>query len=415
MGKLSGVILSVEDIILSHEKVDAKIFAEVTKLIKFLQLKKIPFIVFTNRVLSITVKQVTIPLKDYLQANWGDFDYICANQDPSIPKKPSADSTAYVLKKMGWSPSSVLYIGASENDMKTAVNGNLLFLRATWYANKTDYGFEFDRPSNVAKYIDIFCLREHLWCFTLRDKNFEFYALAPFSTMKPEYTLYSEDAKAAAKQGMGHPDFWVGALVSSLYFSGLHLRVDYITTYPGHKAGVADNPMKIPMQIFGKCFRTPSIPDMVVRHTTAVKSQKARQTGVAIDILNQLNTININPNPFKSDAARYARSPLSAGKTVLLIDDICTEGNSLIAGKTFIEQTGANVICVSWLKTINRDIKTIEPFAIKAFNPYIPQKFSKFTAGKSYGYGENITDNLAPGELTKIFQEYDRWAWPKGL
>ena len=415
MGKLSGVILSVEDIILSHEKVDAKIFAEVTKLIKFLQLKNIPFVVFTNRVLKITVREVTIPLKDYLQANWGQFEYICTSQDPSMPKKPSSESTAHVLKKMGWTPNSVLYIGASDNDMRTAVNGKLLFLRATWYANKTDYGFEFDKPSDVAKYIDIFCLRDHLWCFTVKDKDFEFYALAPFSTRKPEHTLYSEDARAAAKHGRGHPEFWVGALVSSLYFSGLHSRVNYITTYPGHKAGAADNPMKVPMQIFGKCFRTPSIPDMVIRHKSATKSQTARQSCIPIDILNQLNTINLNQTPTRSGEVKYARSPLGPGKTVLLIDDICTEGNSLVAGKAFIEQTGASVICVSWLKTINTDIKTIKPFQRRSFNPYQPQNFSTFSSGKAYAYHQNITDNLAPGELSKIFELYDRWSWPKGI
>lgn len=415
MSKLSGIILSVEDIILSHEKVDAIIFSEVTRLIRYFQSKKIPFVVFTNRALTIDVKGETIPLKDFLQSNWGAFDYICANQNPSIPNKPSADSTAYVLKKMGWSQNSVLYIGASENDMKTAVNGNLLFLRATWYANKTDYGFEFDKPSNVAKFIDIFCLREHLWCFSVKERGFEFYALAPFSTMKPEYTLYSEDARAAAKHGRGHPDFWVGALVSSLYFSGLHSRVNYITTYPGHEAGVAKNPMIAPMKIFGKCFRTPSIPDMVIRHKTAVKSQTARQNGVSIDILNQLNTIHLNQTPTRTEVAKYARSPLGPGKTVLLIDDICTEGNSLIAGKAFIEQTGASVICVSWLKTINKDIKTIKPFQSRSFNPYQPQNFPNYQAGKSYQYHQNITDNLAPKELSKIFQLYDNWTWPKGV
>lgn len=43
--------------------------------------------------------------------------------------------------------------------------------------------------------------------------------------MKEEYTLYSEDARAAAKHGLGHPDFWTGSLISSLYFSGIHKKL----------------------------------------------------------------------------------------------------------------------------------------------------------------------------------------------
>ena len=254
-----------------------------------------------------------------------------------------------------------------------------------------------------------------LWCFGVKDNNFEFYALAPFSTMRPEFTLYSADARATAKHGMGHPDFWVGALVSSLYFSGLHSRVDYITTYPGHKTGATGNPMNLAMQIFGKCFRTPAIPDMLIRHTTAVKSQTARNNGGKVDVLNQLNTIHLNPNPTKGESRKYARSPLSPGKTVLLIDDICTEGNSLVAGKEFIEQTGASVICVSWLKTINTDIRTIKSYGAKTFNPYQPQQFLKHTPNQTYGYHQNMTDHMAPQELARIFQAYDGWTWPTNL
>jgi Phosphoribosyl transferase domain len=415
MATLSGVILSVEDTILSKENFDHDIFLEVTKLVKFLRLKNIDFVVFTNRKFTVTTGGKEVPLKDYLTQYWGKFHYICTSDDPSIPKKPKAESTQYVLTRMGWEPNSVIYVGASDNDTFTAVNGKLLFLRATWYANKTDYGFEFDKPSDVAKYIDIFCLREHLWCFALKDDEFEFYALAPFSTMLSQYTLYSSDAKATAKHGLGHPDFWVGALVSSLYFSGLHSRIDYITTYPGHKQGVSSNVMILPMNIFGKCFRTPAIPDLLIRHKSAVKSQKARVQGGSVDISNQLNTIHLNKTPHKSEDSVYARSPLKQGKTVLLIDDICTQGHSLVAGKEFIQQTGASVICVSWLKTINTDIQTVKPFKEKSFDPFKPQQFSGLSMGKKYEYRTHMTDNLAPAELKRIFEQYDSWDWPKDL
>jgi hypothetical protein len=44
-----------------------------------------------------------------------------------------------------WDSLETLYIGSTDDDMRTAVNGELLFLRATWWANATDYGLNFQR------------------------------------------------------------------------------------------------------------------------------------------------------------------------------------------------------------------------------------------------------------------------------
>ncbi|WP_237028201.1 HAD family hydrolase [Pectobacterium wasabiae] len=303
MSKIKGVILSVEDILVPHGKVDGKIFSEVDRLIKYFRSKNIDFVVFTNR--SWVVGSERFPLEEMLKARWGDFHYLCRSTDRKIPGKPKKEATQYVLDLMGWKSIETVYIGASENDMQTAVNGNLLFLRATWWAHKTDYGFEFSTPKDIARFIDIFCLRDHLWCHEIHDGDFQFYALAPFSTMKEEYTLYSADAKAAAKHGLGHPDFWTGALISSLYFSGVHNRINYVSVYPGHKVGFGNNVMDEAISIFGKCFRKNYIPDLILRHTQSIKSQTARNSGRDIDHANQLNTIHLNPIPHKTATTTY--------------------------------------------------------------------------------------------------------------
>lgn len=410
MSKLKGIILSVEDILVPNGKLDKGIFAEVTKLIKYFQLKGIEFVVFTNR--KWTMKSGGT-LEEYLKDCWGEFPYFCRADDASIPPKPRSDATTYILQKMKWESKETLYIGASENDMQTAVNGELLFLRATWWANKTDYGFEFSSPKDVAKFIDTFCLRDHFWCYQITDGDFELYALAPFSTMKEEYTLYSQDAKDAAKHGQGHPEFWVSALVTSLYFTGIHHRIDYIATYPGHQAGSGNKIMNIPMSTFGKCFRKNYIQNLVERHNTAIKSQTARMKGISIDHLNQLNTIKLNPKPQKNPTSNYAKSPLGKGKTVLLIDDICTRGYSLESARAFIEQTGAKVIMATWLKTINTDIEVLKP--LTRFDPYALNEFEAAELLKTHSYHANIIDHLAPTELTQIFKGFQEWDWPQGI
>lgn len=405
--KLKGVILSIEDVLLPQGQINEAVFAEVKKLIAYFKEAGIQFAVFTNREWTIGAEKR--PLEDALEEIWGKFPYFCRAKDSRIPPKPRADSTAYVLKAMGWESTEVIYVGASESDMQTAVNGGLLFLRATWYANKTDYGFEFATPKDIARFIDTFCFREHLWCHEIHQGNFEYYALAPFSTMKPEYTLYSEDARAAAKHGRGHPDFWIGAIVSSLYFTGIHKRINYIAVYPGHRAGSGNDVMNDAMAIFGKCFRKNYLPDLIVRHTTAQKSQTARNSGKALDHLNQLNSIVLNRAPMRSATERYKSPPLGKGKTVLVIDDICTKGYSLESARTFIEKTGSSVIMVSWLKTINTDIEELAPYG--KFDPYKPVQFNEAHVQKVHSYRSNIVDYLAPEELTEIFRNYTNWEW----
>lgn len=409
MSKIKGVILSVEDILVPQGKVDTLIFSEVEKLIKYFKTKNIEFVIFTNRAWTIGAEKK--PLEDVLRKHWGDFKYFCRAKDRSVPGKPKAEATKYVLDAMGWTNTETLYIGASENDMQTAVNGELLFLRATWWAHKTDYGFEFSTPKDIARFIDSFCLRDHLWCHEIHDGDFNFYALAPFSTMKEEYTLYSEDARAAAKHGLGHPDFWTGALISSLYFSGIHKEINYVSVYPGHKAGYGNNIMDNAISIFGKCFRKNYIPDLILRHTTSTKSQKARNDGVSIDHCNQLNTICLNPQPHRNANTLYKKPPLTNGKKVLLIDDITTRGYSFESARAFIEKAGAKVIMVSWLKTINTDIYTLD--ALPDFNPYEKNHFNNVPLGKVHSYKDNIVDILAPGELNRLFSAYRNWEWPE--
>jgi hypoxanthine phosphoribosyltransferase len=405
--KIKGVILSIEDTLFQQGKSDSAVLDEVGKLINFFKSRQIDFVIFTNR--NWTMGEGRRPLKDALFEKWGRFTYLSRADDSSIPPKPRAAATQYVLDKMGWTDIETVYVGASENDMRTAVNGNLLFLRATWYANKTDYGFEFSSPKEIARFIDTFCLRDHLWFYEIRDGDFSYNALAPFSTMRPEYTPYSSDARATAKYGLGHLDFWVGALVSSLYFSGMHKEIDYISGYPGHQRGSA-NVMDEAMAIFGKCFRKRFLPDLIQRHTTATKMQTARNNGVRVDHTIQLDSINLTQYPQMTSEKRFKSSPLGKGKTVLLIDDFCTRGYSLEAARVFIEQTGAKSKSVTWLKTINSDIERLGIFP--KFDPYGPNAFLNVTPLKSYSYRNYIVDQGAPFELGEILKSYLAWDWP---
>lgn len=405
--KIKGVILSVEDTLVRHGNLNnPAVFTEVSKLIGFLQRRGIGFVVTTNRPWTVGLDKK--PLRDALQEHWGAFPYLSLEDDPNMPPRPRAAFTEYILQKMGWTDTETVYIGSTETDMQTAVNGGLLFLRATWYADHVDYGFEFPTPKEIARFIDVFCRRDHLWGYEIIDGDFEYYAIAPFSTMKEAFAAYSADARSAAKHGLGHFDFWVGALVSSLYFSGIHKRVDYITGYPGHQKG-SGNAMDSALAIFGKCFRSRFLPDLIERHTTATKMQHARNAGIAVGHNIQLDTIKLNRTPHKSATSLYKTSPLGKKKTVLLIDDICTRGYSMEAARAYLQQTGSKVIMASWLKTINTDIERLGNYK---FDPYIANKFPAANVARQYSYKSYLTSPQAPTELDRMLKEYVQWDWP---
>jgi hypothetical protein len=410
--RLKGVILSVEDTLINTgDKIRANVFKEVEKLMAFFTLRGIKPVLLGNRAWTITADDgKKKDLYDEFEKHFKDLVVFTLQRDSNVPPKPRASATQYVLDKMNWESNEVVYIGSSHDDMCTAVNGKILFLRATWYSNNTDYGFEFNEPKELARFIDTLCLREHFWSHKIQDDNFEYYALAPFSTFKPAFRKYSENGRAAAKFGQGDVDFWLGALVTSMYFTGIHKRIDFISAYPGHKTGVGNDKMNDDLMTFGKCFNKGYLHDLIERHTTATKSQTARNQGVAFDHHNQLNTIKLNKLPTKNYGTAYKNAPLKRGKTVLLVDDICTKGWSLEAARKFVEETGSKTIMVTWLKTINTDIQTIG--ATPAFNPYQATKFINIPSGKNYGYHANHVDGAASLELSDQLQQYIDWDWP---
>jgi len=130
-----------------------------------------------------------------------------------------------------------------------------------------------------------------------------------------------------------------------------------------------------------------------------------------VDHLNQINTIHLNPAPIKNKKGdRYVRPPLGAGKTVLVVDDFCTEGNSLEAARAYIQAAGSKAIGLAWLKTINRDYKEIRP--LPKLLPYQPNQLSAPPKVVFHGYHTHIRDGQAAADLKEVFEKYAKWDWP---
>jgi hypoxanthine phosphoribosyltransferase len=126
---------------------------------------------------------------------------------------------------------------------------------------------------------------------------------------------------------------------------------------------------------------------------------------------NQLNTIHLNPNPVQNnvEGKRYKNFPLNSKKTVLVIDDFCTQGYSLEAARNFIEKTGAKVILISLLKTIIKNYERID--RLGKFDPCKPNQFSGVGKTHRYPFDSYLIEKSAHQEIRSKLQEYDSWHW----
>lgn len=413
MPRLKAVIISITNVICAQNQPPPKERSEIIRLIRFVKSKGLKVVVLSNREWISTNKDGTkTPFSDFLDSKCGKIEWFIANRD-GFPPKPQKAAVEHVLNSLGLEENEVIYIGNTEQDMRVAVNGGLLFLNATWITKTVEYGLFFDTPKDIAKFIDIFCIREHLWFFKIADDEVRFCAIAPYSTFKHEFAIYSVDAKTTLKFRYGHEDFWAKYLCSSIYFSGLYKELNYIAPYPGHDATHKRPPLKEQMTAFAKCFRITYLEDLLVRHATATKSASARSSGygATLDHLNQLNTIHANQYPTKENGSPYKKFPLTSNKTVLVYDDFCTKGYSLESARNYIQQTGGKVVLSSWLKTINTNYCKLN--IKKKFNPFIINKFTNTDISlKEYTYAGSIVDRAAPVELGERFTQYDSWDWP---
>lgn len=418
MPSLKGVIFSLSDVIVTEGVLDKNLLEELSKLIRWLVSVGVEPVFVGNRPWFLTLEDGSkLSFQSFFDQYIGKFSWFIASES-KMPNKPFAGAMQFVLREKGWAKHEAIYIGNSEIDMKTARNGELLFLNALWYGQSSPYGFQFRSPIDIARFIDCFYLKLDDWFWALEDDDLRVYSIAPFSTLSQRFAEakgYSQHAKDTSKSGSGDPEFWGRLLASSVYKAGISEEINFITSYPGHSKSSKDPVVNDALEIFADCVRAKFIPNLIVRHTDAQKSQTARTSGLTVGVKNQVDTIHLNEFPRKTKAGEpYVKSPLTTGKTVLVVDDFCTAGNSFEAARWYIQSTGSKVVSLSWLKTINTDYRAVDrPGKIK--NPYIPNALKSEPVKKIYSYSGHVRNHRATSDLSDIFDRYYSWSWPAGL
>ena len=213
MSRLKGVVFSLRDVIVRRGTLDAKIFRELIKLIGWLRDRGVqPVFVGNHPWVAKTGDGAGKDLRVFLAEHWGEAPWFIA-QNGDMPFKPTAGAMQQVLARQGWKPQETIYVGNTDDDMKTARNGKLLFLNALWHGEANPYGFQFELPRDIARFIDCFCLGIDDWFWALEAGDLRVYALAPFSTLSPRYADaqgYSYHARNTAKSLTQKSTAWRG-------------------------------------------------------------------------------------------------------------------------------------------------------------------------------------------------------------
>ncbi|MDP0929722.1 hypothetical protein Q0601_21265 [Paracoccus onubensis] len=420
MHNLRGIIFSLSDVLAHKGSINPDLFFETVKLLKFLLSKGIQPVLVSNTTWTVTIKdEGEKPFQEYLSQFVGSqLPYYQGGRD--IDYKQYATAMQAILDKHGWTAPEVFYVGNTQEDVQAASNGGFPLLNAKWHGDNSPYGFEFASAKDVASFVDCCCLTPKDWFWGIEDGGLRIYSIAPFaeySKAYPEGAIYSSDAKQAVKQDAGNIRFWGLLMAARIHLSGIGTEVDFVAPYPGHKPTSNKTKLMNAVAVVSGSLRARYLFDFIDRHTDAEKSQTLRNNGKLPSANNQLSTIKLNPTPTRTGPKqlKYKNKPNIKDKTVLVVDDICTEGYSLEASRAFFEAAGANVILLSWLKTPGRN----DYHAIDEITPAIKRPFSKFSPTrvheKIYSNSENVINSNADTEIAEAYKKYVSWDWPAGL
>jgi hypothetical protein len=378
--------------------------AEIRLLFDFVRSKSLLPIVVSNRLWTASDPTTgqTQSIDEWLRAEYGDLVLYVAHRG-DIPPKPRAASLEAVLAKHDLSREQVVMVGMSDHDFQAANNAQILFLNANWDRKESRYGFKFTAPRDVILFIDVFALREHHWFYAI-DDPVVMRSLAPYSTMRDESKAYSEAAFAALKAGTKDRHFFLRALAASIYFSGLGGKFHYIAAIPHHGVGFGNAAFDDILREIAGMFDAKYLQDLIVRHSQAPSQRQARNARQDPSVLDQFNTMHLTRLPMMTPSKRYKIPPLR-GKTVLVVDDFTTHGNTFEAARHYLAAAGASVICVSVLKTINRGYRVVSLRV--AIDPFTKNTLAASAmSSRELRYGDYVIDREATTEMDVALQKY---------
>ena len=126
----------------------------------------------------------------------------------TLPDRQMKDSAAQIVKTEGVQKHETILVGNEQIDMWAGVNNKLLLVRPEWYPSELTYGFAVKTISELAQFCQLFGLREHPIFWSISEPGLQVRAMGPFSTIRPDFAVFGDSARDAAKSGVGDTRFW---------------------------------------------------------------------------------------------------------------------------------------------------------------------------------------------------------------
>ena len=268
------------------------------------------------------------------------FDLIEDRPFANNKPKGTPDWVGEICKYFKVQANEVVYLGDTDNDMRSAVNGHLMYFHAGW-SGSYDYGLKMTRPRLFSLIIKECFVNPSGWYWQLNGgdacgRPIDTRALmdsrgAGISTFQNDMLGFLKDGKNPMVGPMSVGSFITFHLLGNLYADGLFNTIDTWAVYPSSKPTKMNRVLRYTTLQMARLFRDRSFP-LLLRHTPAIDSGEARRRGITVDFDNQINTVHLNTDHQKA----------ISGRRVALLDDFMTAGYSMECARNLLFEEGAS-------------------------------------------------------------------------
>jgi hypothetical protein len=321
--------------------------------------------------------------------------------------KGSPTWVAKVTQEFQIENNELVWLGDTDNDMRSAINTKVMYFHAGWSVPQYPYGINVQQPSFFPLLLREFFIKpvDWYWEYSGTDhRRRKVTSKAMMDSRGAGIEVFQWDLINFLKDG-GDPTvglikvrhFIMFHFLGSLYGDQFYRQADIWTVYPGSKGGTnaALGPLA---NIIARLFRERYISDLLIRHTPSIDSGEARRQQIQVDFFNQANTMRLNE--------AYRRK--IEQKTVVVLDDFITRGYSMECARNLLLEAGAgDVICVNIGKYASAP-RMITHSARYPWNPYdaTTHQADQFQFGEAPG----TTDRKALEVIRESYKRFEAYA-----
>jgi hypothetical protein len=251
------------------------------------------------------------------------------------------------LQEFGVERNELVWLGDTDNDMRSAVNGGVIYFHAGWSVSDYPYGIHLTEPSLLPLYLQEFFQKPSPWYWQFngtdrQGRRITAKALmdangAGIDVLRNDLILFLKEGGNPRVGPMRVRDFIFLHFVGSMFSDPLYREVDIWTAYPSSRGGV--NPtLGGLVGLVARIFKDRYFGDLLIRHTQSMDSGTSRLREIQVDFYNQSNTVRVNPD----------HRQRIQGRCIAVMDDFTTRGYSgECARQLLLEAGAAEVVCVN--------------------------------------------------------------------